>query len=92
MYIAIDGGGTKTEYLLLDNSGTVLVNQMGFTGKNVNQKELDYIIDYIRKDKDNLMPTFHSFAEKNEIDPYIVTKKIKKDLVSHHFSVKRDSI
>lgn len=34
----------KKEYLLLDNSGTVLVNQMGFTGKNVNQKELDYII------------------------------------------------
>lgn len=34
----------KKEYLLLDDSGTVLVNQMGFTGKNVNQKELDYII------------------------------------------------
>lgn len=48
---------------------------MGLYGGIPKEKELDYIIDYIRKDKDNLMPTFHSFAEKNEIDPYIVTKK-----------------
>lgn len=52
---------------------------MGLYGGIPKEKELDYIIDYIRKDKDNLMPTFHSFAEKNEIDPYIVTKKIKKE-------------
>ena len=66
----------KKEYLLLDDSGTVLVNQMGFTGKNVNQKELDYII---KKGKNPVQYAKWEFKNKWEKNYTAVFRYEKKD-------------
>ena len=66
----------KKEYLLLDNSGTVLVNQMGFTGKNVNQKELDYVI---KKGKNPVQYAKWEFKNKRGKSYTAVFRYEKKD-------------
>ncbi|MBE6642588.1 MAG: XRE family transcriptional regulator [Ruminococcaceae bacterium] len=57
-YIAIDGGGTKTEFILFDKNGTV-INRTTLSGSNPNDISIDNSISVLQNGIDELI-SIHS--------------------------------